>query len=288
MARYGFPPHATETAVSRTQAGGPRHPGGVIAEHDLTETERHVVDAALAGSQWTDDGCRIRAEVVRDLLLDRYGEVDPRGLWVRNAVVTGQLDLDGVQCSRPVRLVGCRFEEPVLARGAQLSLLSLAGSRAPGLFAGGVRIADSLFLNDGFTVVAADTDAAVRLRGARVGGLLDCGGAHLTNSEGPALVADNARVDGGVLMNDGFVAEGNSPLAAVRMVDAQVGGRLDLSDARLTNPHGAVLVANRLVVTGDLFMRGRFAAEGAGVKRRSRRGRPRRRRRRSCVRRRRR
>lgn len=91
-------------------------------------------------------------------------------------------------------------------------------------------------------------------------------GARLTNASGPALVADNARVEGGVLLNDGFVAEGHGRLAAVRMVDAQVGGRVDLSDARLTNREGATLVANRMVVTGDLFMRGTFVCRGTSTK----------------------
>lgn len=245
-----------------------RDPLGVIEERELTEPERQLVDATLAGERWScpDTGCRVRAEVIRDLLVGRHGELDPRGLWVRDALITGQLDLDGVHCSSPVRLIRCRFDEPVLARGAQLSLLSLAGSQVPGLYAGGVRLSDSLFLNDGFSAAADDDDAAVRLRGARIGGLLDCGGARLANVAGPALVADNARIDGGLLLNDGFVADGCGPLAAVRMVDAQVNGQVDLSNARLTNATGATLVANRLVVTGDLFMRGTFVSQGTSTK----------------------
>jgi hypothetical protein len=245
-----------------------RDPLGVIDERDLTEPERRLVDATLAGEPLScaDTGCDVRAEVIRDLVVGRHGELDPRGLRLQNAVVTGQLDLDGVHCSVPVRLIRCRFDEPVLARGAQLSYLSLAGSEVPGLYAGGVRIGDSLFLNDGFTAAADDTDAAVRLRGARIGGLLDCGGARLTNASGPALVVDNARVDGGVLLNDGFVADGRGLLGAVRMVDAQVGGQVDLSNARLTNATGATLMANRMVVTGDLFMRGAFVSHGTSTK----------------------
>lgn len=240
----------------------------MITAPDLTEPEQHMIAAAMAGEPvtCTDTGRGVRAEVVRDLLVGRHGEVDPRGLRLEGAVVTGQLDLDGVHCAVPVRLIRCRFDEPVLARGAQLSLLSLAGSQVPGLYAGGVRLVDSLYLNDGFTAAADAADAAVRLRGARIGGLLDCGGARLTNAAGPALVADNARIEGGVLLDDGFTAAGHGPLATVRMVDAQVGGRVDLSDARLSNPAGATLIANRLVVAGDLFLRGGFASLGASTK----------------------
>jgi hypothetical protein len=240
----------------------------VLTEPDLTELERHMIGAAMVGEPVTcaDTGCGVRAEVIRDLLVGRHGEVDPRGLRIVGAVVTGQLDLDGVQCGVPVRLLRCRFDEPVLARGAQLSLLSLAGSQVPGLYAGGVRLVDSLYLNDGFTAAAHDKDATVRLRGARIGGLLDCGGARLTNAAGPALVADNARIESGVLLDDGFTATGYGPLATVRMVDAQVGGQVDLSDAQLSNPRGPSLVANRLVVAGDLFMRGDFAATGTSTK----------------------
>jgi hypothetical protein len=61
--------------------GAVRDPGAVITAPDLTETERHMIDAAMAGEPvtCTDTGHCVRAEVVRDLLVGRHGEVDPRG-----------------------------------------------------------------------------------------------------------------------------------------------------------------------------------------------------------------
>jgi hypothetical protein len=198
--------------------------------------ELRLVSAALAGEPLA--GGEVRAEVIRDVVVGRHGELDPRGLLIRGAVIMGQLDLDGVHCGVPVRLIECRFAEPVLARGAHLSLLSLAGSQLPGL----------------------------RARGIHVSGWLNCGGARMTNETGAAVGIDNARIDGGVLLNDGFVAEGRGGHGVVRMVDAQVGSQVDLSDATLTNPTGPTLVANRMTVSGDLFMRGAFTASGSSRK----------------------
>jgi len=78
--------------------GAVRDSGGVIAEDGLTKTERQLIDAAMAGEPVTcaDDGRHVRAEVIRDLLVGRHGEPDPRGLRLLDAEITGQLDVDGL------------------------------------------------------------------------------------------------------------------------------------------------------------------------------------------------
>jgi hypothetical protein len=86
-----------------------------------------VVDAALTGEPLlrVDTGGGVRAEAIRDLLVGRHGEVDPRGLWGRDAAITGQLDLDGALLE-----LGTPDPEPVRMNrarsGAQLSYLSVA------------------------------------------------------------------------------------------------------------------------------------------------------------------
>lgn len=228
----------------------------------LTEPERRLVDAALAGESLLSGGERVRADVLRSLLLGRFGDLDPRGVHVRGAEITGTLNLDSVTCAVPLSLARCRFDEPVQARGAHLSLLWMSGSTLPGLHAKGLRVDRDLILSKGFTATANDDRGAVRLFGAHVGGQLNLSGAHLDNAGGPALILDNARVDGGILMGDGFTATGHGDDGAVRMVDAQVGGQVDLTGATLANPSGSALVANRIAVKGDLFLRGAFSARG--------------------------
>jgi hypothetical protein len=237
-------------------------PDHMVDVATLTEPERQLVDAVLAGESPLSGGERVRADVLRSLLLGRYGDLDPRGVHVRGVHVTGTLNLDSVTCTVPVSIARCVFDEPLQARGTHFSLLRISRSTLPGLHAKGLRVDRDLILSAGFTVTTSDDRGAVRLFGVHVGGQLNVSGAHLENTAGPALILDNARVDGGILMGDGFTATGHGDDGAVRMVDAQVGGQVDLTGATLTNPSGSALVANRIAIKGDLFLRGAFSAHG--------------------------
>ncbi|TYB43905.1 oxidoreductase [Actinomadura chibensis] len=96
----------------------------------------------------------------------------------------------------------------------------------------------------------------IRLPGARIGGRLDLGHAHLTNPGGTALTADRLTVDDGVL-GEGLTTDGQ-----VRLPGARVGGVLVLAGAHLTNPGGQALNADGLVADGDVHATDGFTAEG--------------------------
>ena len=59
-------------------------------------------------------------------------------------------------------------------------------------------------------------------------------------------------------------ARGSGPGGAVRLFSARIGGQLAFSGAVLRNESGPALVANRLQVDEEVFLRGGFEAVGAG------------------------
>jgi len=96
----------------------------------------------------------------------------------------------------------------------------------------------------------------MQLPGARTTRLVSKG-AKLRNPSGPALFAEAMQVEQDVLLVDGFEADGSGEDGAVCLTGARIGGRLDLTGARLRNlggEHGGriALNAGRLAVGGDI------------------------------------
>lgn len=236
--------------------------------------ERDLVAAAEQGEllRWTElspDELRmaggeehnVRASLIRDLLSGQHGDLDPRGLQLRGARITGQLDLDGLRSSARLTLSDCWFEHTLLARGAHFPQFDLSGSHLPALHADGIRVDGMMFLRDGFQVQANDPLGAVRVPGAKIGGSLDLGNAHLHNTtDGPALDADALRVDGCVFLHNGFTAVADSADGAVRLISAQVGDAVDCDGASVRNSIGPALYGDRMEVNGGVFLRDGFTA----------------------------
>jgi hypothetical protein len=124
-------------------AGWTVEPAAVAAVADLTDPEQRLVAAAragqpldLAGGEPIDaeemDGWgperTVRAGVLRDLLLGRHGELDPRGVQLRGARIDGVLDLDDVRTPTALRLTDCHAALIRLRRGFGFATLFVAGS----------------------------------------------------------------------------------------------------------------------------------------------------------------
>jgi hypothetical protein len=108
-------------------------------------------------------------------------------------------------------------------------------------------------------------EGAADLRGAHIGGHLDCTGAQLRNDSGPALYADSLQVDQDMLMRSGFTATGGGEDGAVRLSGAHIGGNLDCTGAALRNDSGPVLFAGGLQAGQDMYLTGGFTATGGGA-----------------------
>ncbi|MFF0371090.1 hypothetical protein [Micromonospora sp. NPDC005087] len=152
-----------------------------------------------------------------------------------------------------VRLAGARVGT-LDCRGARL-----ANSSGPALDADGLRADQSVFLNDGFAASSPSARGTVRLLGAHISGQLNCRGARLENTAGPALNADNLRVDQDVLLSNGFTASSASEQGTVRLLGAHIGS-LSAGGARLTNTAGPVLDGDVLRVDRDVALDDGFTA----------------------------
>lgn len=243
---------------------------------DLTCRERQLVEAVVAGdlvecsrlsaeqlSATGDPEHIIRAELLRELLLARCNKpLDPRGVRVHGARISGVLDLTHVRAAVGIELRSCSFDHPVLLRDAHVPWLVLNGSCVPALDGDALRVDSSLLLTERFRVIGHSELGVVRLRGARITGLLDLRGAELRNEAGPALDGDGLQVDGGVFLSEGFRGIGHGQDGAVRLSGARITGPLSLRNAALKNKSGPAFIGYRLQVEGSLYLDKGFRATG--------------------------
>ncbi|SEP83863.1 hypothetical protein [Lentzea albida] len=186
----------------------------------------------------------VRATAIRDLL--RSGDVDPNGILLVGARITGTLDLSFISTSTPLQLDDCVFEEHVLMHGTELPALSLDGSTLPELNAENLRT------------------RYLTMKGTRCTGIVDL---------------ENARVDGSLLLRDATA----SPLFATglhvtRSVKAdrllasrvwldgcEIGGGVDLTDAVIVNDRSFAFVGTNANIGGDLVLNGTFVKARGGA-----------------------
>jgi hypothetical protein len=151
---------------------------------------------------------------------------------------------------------------------AHVGTLDCSGARlentaGPALDVDGLQVDQSVFLRGGFTATSPSERGTIRLLGTHVGGQLNCSGARLENTAGPALNADHVRVDQGMLLYNGFTATSASEQGTVRLLGAHIGGTLDCSGARLENTAGPALEADHLQVDRDVALDSGFTATSA-------------------------
>ncbi len=196
----------------------------------------------------------IKADLIRWLCVDRDAAsvVDPRGIQIYAARITGALDLAFVSVPFPLCLRRCHFTDHVNLISTDLPTLILAGSRVLSVTADGAHVKGSVSLSDGF-----NAEGEVRLLDAQIGGTLDCRMGIFKNPGGNALGADRADVKGSVFLSGDFSAEGE-----VRLLGAQIGSNLDCSGGTFKNPGEKALSADRAHVEGGIFLCDGFSTEG--------------------------
>jgi hypothetical protein len=126
-------------------------------------------------------------------------------------------------------------------------------AQAPALNLERANIAGNVCLKNDFLA-----EGYVNLHGAIIGGHLDCEAGHFLNTDGVALLGNNARISNGVLLRNGFYAEGE-----VRLFAATIGGNLECSGGHFANSRGNVLEAERAEVSGHMMLNRLFMPDGA-------------------------
>jgi hypothetical protein len=231
---------------------------------DLTAAEKALATAFDTGA-WSDaGGAGIRASVVAALLTRApTGDVDRAdgagtALRLRDAVLTGTLDISYRDVAVPVHLDRCRLEGAPQLTGASTRTWQCTGCELPGLEARLLAVRGDLRLSG--SVVTGRTS----LENAEISGTLHLSRARLVHPGERALSAGGIVVGGGVV-GGRLRVEGES-----RLIGARVDGGLLFQGARFHRPDGVALClddvrTNRLLCTDGFRVDGQFLLRGAHV-----------------------
>jgi hypothetical protein len=229
---------------------------------DLAADDKAVNEAAMRS--WGESRT-CRASVIRDILRGRLAaDIDPHGVRLRGARITGQLDLENLTTDVWLELEDCLLEEGVVARDAHLPGLWLTSCQIehptePPF--DGTALSCGLLGLTGARVIGHTDVGAVELLAAQVSGRLDCTEMKLCNDSGPALDANSLQVGMNMRLSGEFTGSGTD--SAVCVLGAHIGLQLLLEGAQLRNDSGPALDAQSLQVGRHLLLRD-FTATGAG------------------------
>lgn len=169
----------------------------------------------------------------------------------RDARIVGTLDLEGRKLDHALILEDCYVEEPILLGGTEARTIRLPGCHLWGLEAVQLNTRGDLDLREVTT-----TGTLIDISSARIGGSLGLSGAVLSRVDGVALRADRAVVAQNV------VCVSASIRGTLRMVGADIGGRLLLDDTELFAPAATSFLGDHLVVGQDIRCTGSFESTG--------------------------
>ncbi len=250
----------------QTMAKGKSAEGRTLAEFlPLLAGERRLLDACAKGEgarlsdsrpTTASEANRVRAAFIRFLALggDERAPLHEHGVNLRGAWIDGPLDLRGATVHSSVFLNFCHFDSTPNLSGLQLEgSLNLSGSVMPGMLAERFSCSGNVLLRSGFVC-----NGAVRLKGAQIGGTLQCSEASFHHADKNALMLEGAVIAGNVFLSKGVLCEG-----CVCFNAARIGGNFECTDAVLNNVNGLAFSAFNLSVGGHMIFGGGLVANGA-------------------------
>ena len=153
-----------------------------IKNDELNEHEKELLRCALAGEDCVlgggsrpkpDDQTApaIGARLIRFLARGGNDEypVDPYGVRLAGARITGTLTLEGCRDLRTLGLNACHFDKAPILRDAAGQIINFSGSHLPGLQADRLTTTGDVFLRQGF-----EAAEVVSLAGAKIDGDFAC------------------------------------------------------------------------------------------------------------------
>ncbi|GAB3280883.1 oxidoreductase [Actinocorallia lasiicapitis] len=220
----------------------------------LSAAEQRLWRAYPTGAAVDLGGGSVAASVISRLLL---GAREPKpgfapAVRLRNAVVLGELDLNGGQLTGEATFRDCVFDTAPDLRNARTSELRFESCTLPGFVASGVQVTGVLSLSGSLiegpvNLSEARLSANLRLVETRV----------ITPLGGPfALYAAGLAVEGSMSAMRSVIVGG------MNLVGARIAGGLFLQRAHLSNPGRYALDAHNLVAADAVECSNGFRAEG--------------------------
>ena len=244
--------------------------GPAVSARNLTVGGSAQLDQGFAATGTGEHGtvCLAGARVARELSLRGATLANRTGpaLGADQVIVGAGIAIDhdfraiGSGQLAAVRLAGASIGGDLLLDGA-----TLANRTGPALAADQITVTGSVSMNgsgeDGVRFSASGTGerGAIHLADAQITGQLSLSGAVLTNGSGPALVADQATVQGDALLDEGFTASGGGQQAAVSLAGTTIGRGLTCSGQAASARPGAPGLDLGQATVGSLVLSDSFA-----------------------------
>lgn len=227
------------------------------AEQKLLEACRQgiVADISAERPEAATDDNTVRAAFLRFLALggDEQAPVHEHGVQLVWAWIEGELDMVAARVPFDLFIFDCHFDSTPVFCGARIAgTLNLGSCQLPGFIGDSLACEGNLFLHEDFS-----STGTVRLRGAHIGGDIECRRAKFDGMEGDALSADGVVVQGSIFLNQKFTSMGE-----MRLLNARIGGNLDCGSAQFDGVNGDALSVDGAVIKGNVFLREGFSAMG--------------------------
>lgn len=174
---------------------------------------------------------------------------DGPALFADGLIVDRDASLDSVRAEGAGEPGAVRLGAAHIKRQLDLRRAVVVNNNGSALSADGLTVGQNAYLEKA-EVQGTGENGALRLLDANVGGQLTLREAVLTNTDGPALLADGLTVGRDVYLEKAKV-QGTGKDGALRLLGASVGGQLILNAAVLTNATGPALLADDLTVDED-------------------------------------
>lgn len=205
--------------------------------------------------------CTIRAEVIYCLLTGaRWSEDDKpwplhgSGLTLSNAVVHGDLDLEGCEVLAPLTIRDSAIRGHVKLRDAHTRSLCFDGTHLHSISAQRAVIEGSLCIGRGFFALGGLDlrDGRIRNRLDARGGRFECWTAFMLAAErlfGCSLAAPCLSVGNDVMLGEGFHAAGS-----INLMQADIGGNLICTGGSFCPETGKALCARAAHIHGEVLL----------------------------------
>lgn len=224
---------------------------GITVQKDvILDAKFHALGASRLGTVLLRG-----AKIGRNLSMDGAVLKNDNGpaIMADQIIVEGEMSLsktfsaDGNSDQGTVRLTGAH-----IGSNLQLHESRITNQHGPAISADRIVVTGKAVLNAGMTAIGNGPLGALRITGGQVNHQITFRGSTITNTSGPAVVAERLRVQGTVRMDSGFTASGNFEKGTILLTGANIIGDLHFSSANIQNQAGPAIMAENLFVGGNL------------------------------------